>query len=72
MAKKEYVLSDKEETTVVLGDGYVVTQAEIEWAKEEIANSPKGKYLSIADAIAIKRGIEQFERGEYEVWWQKK
>lgn len=75
MANKEYSPSDienilKEEKKVILASGFTATQAEIDWAKEEIANSPKGKYLGIADAIAIRRGIEQFERGEFKVYWQ--
>lgn len=72
MANKEYSPSDiekilKEEKKVILASGFTATQAEIDWAKEEIANSPKGVYRSIAEAIAVKRGLDQFERGEYKL-----
>lgn len=52
---------------VVLHSGFVATRAEVEWAKEEIANSPYDTYRSIEEAIVIKRGLDQFERGEYKL-----
>ena len=56
---------------VVLRSGFVATRAEVEWAKEEIENSPADKYLGIADTITIKRGIEQFKQGKYKGNWQE-
>lgn len=59
-----------DDMVVILPSGFLATREEFEWAKEEIANSPEGKYLGIADAITIKRGLEQFERGEFKGHWQ--
>lgn len=50
---------------VVLHSGFVATRAEVEWAKEEIDNSPYDTYRSIEEAIVVKRGLDQYERGEY-------
>ena len=55
---------------VRLRSGFVASRAEIEWAVEEIANSPADKYLGIEDAIVIKRWLEQFKQGKYKGNWQ--
>ena len=55
----------REYEQVVLRSGFVATRAEVEWAKEEIANSPYDTYRSIEEAIVVKRGLDQYERGEY-------
>ena len=52
---------------VVLRSGFVAIRAEVEWAKEEITNSPKGMYVSIEEAISVKRSFDEFKRGEYKV-----
>lgn len=52
---------------VRLCSGFVAARAEIEWAREEIANSPEGMYISIEEAISVKRSFDEFGRGKYEL-----
>lgn len=59
----EAVSNDK----VVLASGFVATRDEVEWAKEEIADSPDGMYASIEEAISVKRSFDEVENGEYEL-----
>lgn len=55
---------------IVLRSGFIATRAEVEFAKKEIANSPEGMYVSIEEAISVKRSFDEMKRGEYEVFSQ--
>lgn len=56
---------------VVLRSGFVATRAEVEWAKEEIANSPDWAYRDIEEAIKIRRRLDDTDKGiNIEINWQ--
>lgn len=69
MSEKECSISDflKEEEKVIFASGYLATQAEVEWAKQEMANSPVGMYVSIEEVISVKRSFDELRRGKYEL-----
>lgn len=58
---------------IVFRSGLVATRAEVEWAKEEIANSPDWAYRDIEEAIKIRRRLDDADKGiNIEINWQCK